>query len=78
MRRHPNKGKKWVKDKYFLPIEGRKWVFSGKVMGKDGAIRPIQLFHERWIHQLNDIPKSKVQPIRTTRNGNRISSNDWT
>jgi RNA-directed DNA polymerase len=43
MRRHPNKGKKWVKDKYFLPIEGRKWVFSGKVMGKDGAIRPIQL-----------------------------------
>jgi len=42
-RRHPNKGKKWVKDKYFLPIEGRKWVFSGRIRGKDGAIRPIQL-----------------------------------
>jgi len=42
-RRHPNKGKKWVKEKYFLPIEGRKWVFSGKVRGKDGITRTIQL-----------------------------------
>jgi RNA-directed DNA polymerase len=42
-RRHPNKGKKWVKDKYFFPIEGRKWVFSGTVRGKDGATRTTQL-----------------------------------
>lgn len=42
-RRHPNKGEKWVKDKYFFSIEDRKWVFSGKVMGKDGAIRDIHL-----------------------------------
>jgi RNA-directed DNA polymerase len=42
-RRHPNKGKKWIKEKYFLPIEGRKWVFSGRVRGKDGDIRTIQL-----------------------------------
>jgi RNA-directed DNA polymerase len=43
IRRHPKKGKKWIKDKYFLSIEGRKWVFSGRIRGKDGAIRPIQL-----------------------------------
>jgi RNA-directed DNA polymerase len=42
-RRHPNKGKKWVKDKYFFLMEGRKWVFSGRVTGKDGVIRTIQL-----------------------------------
>jgi RNA-directed DNA polymerase len=42
-RRHPNKGKKWIKEKYFLPIEGRKWVFTGRVRGKDGDIRTIQL-----------------------------------
>ena len=27
-RRHPNKGKKWVKDKYWKSIEKRNWVFS--------------------------------------------------
>ncbi len=27
-RRHPNKGKKWVKDKYWKSIENRNWVFS--------------------------------------------------
>src|SRR6266849_7076372 len=43
LRRHPNKGRKWVKDKYFFSIEGRKWVFSGRVMGRNGVIRPIQL-----------------------------------
>jgi RNA-directed DNA polymerase len=42
-RRHPNKGKKWIKEKYFLPSEGRKWVFSGRVKGKDGEIRTLQL-----------------------------------
>lgn len=27
-RRHPNKGKKWVKDKYWKSVELRKWVFT--------------------------------------------------
>ena len=27
-RRHPNKGKKWVKDKYWKSIDNRNWVFS--------------------------------------------------
>ena len=27
-RRHPNKGKKWVKNKYWKSIENRNWVFS--------------------------------------------------
>lgn len=27
-RRHPNKGRRWVKDKYFKPAKNRNWVFS--------------------------------------------------
>lgn len=29
-RRHPQKTKTWVKDRYFQPIKGRKWAFSAK------------------------------------------------
>jgi len=29
-RRHPNKGKRWIKDKYFKQIGSRKWVFKAK------------------------------------------------
>src|SRR5712692_3030690 len=32
-RRHPKKGSRWVKDKYFHVIGKRKWVFSGEVEG---------------------------------------------
>lgn len=29
-RRHPNKGKRWIKTKYFKQIGSRKWVFMAK------------------------------------------------
>jgi RNA-directed DNA polymerase len=38
-RRHHKKGRRWVKDKYFKQVEGRKWVFSGEYDGK-----PVTLF----------------------------------
>ena len=34
-RRHPNKGKRWVKRKYFKAINGRDWVFYGSLDGKE-------------------------------------------
>jgi len=34
-RRHPNKGKRWVKQKYFRMIGGRDWVFYGDLDGKE-------------------------------------------
>ena len=34
-RRHPNKGKWWVKKKYFKAIGGRDWVFCGDPDGKE-------------------------------------------
>ena len=36
LRRHPNKGKKWVAKKYFKPAPYSKWVFYGKTSGKKG------------------------------------------
>ncbi|WP_052055713.1 group II intron maturase-specific domain-containing protein [Myxosarcina sp. GI1] len=33
-RRHPNKGKKWVKNKYWKPIDNRNWIFSNTHEGK--------------------------------------------
>ncbi|TGN99842.1 hypothetical protein PN36_33050 [Candidatus Thiomargarita nelsonii] len=38
-RRHPNKGKRWVADKYFCTVNGRKWTFAEIVgKGKDRKI----------------------------------------
>ena len=34
-RRHPNKGKKWIQNKYFRSWELRNWVFYAKVKSKD-------------------------------------------
>jgi RNA-directed DNA polymerase len=27
-RRHPNKTKQWIKDRYWISIENRDWIFS--------------------------------------------------
>lgn len=39
VRRHPNKGARWIKDKYFKTHGVRNWVFSAVDKGKDGAPR---------------------------------------
>lgn len=33
-RRHNNKGRRWVKDKYFPPVDGLNWVFNDAKTGK--------------------------------------------
>jgi len=39
LRRHPHKGKRWVADKYFCTVKGRKWTFAEiKGKGKDREI----------------------------------------
>jgi RNA-directed DNA polymerase len=44
VRRHPNKGRKWVAHKYFLSLQGQ-WIFHGwfKKAGKYGVIRLFQI-----------------------------------
>src|SRR6266568_9071275 len=43
-RRHPNKGVRWVKARYFHPVDERHWVFSGKVRGSKGQPQTVHLF----------------------------------
>lgn len=34
-RRHPNKGKRWIRDRYFKTEGNRQWVFYGEYNGKE-------------------------------------------
>ena len=43
-RRHPNKGRRWVKARYFVTLGTRHWVFSGQVRGPAGQRQPVHLF----------------------------------
>ena len=42
-RRHPNKGNRWVKDKYFITMENRNWVFSTNLTKGEGGTRMLKL-----------------------------------
>jgi len=43
-KRHNNKPRRWIKDKYFHVHEGRNWVFTGTVIGREGAWETVRLF----------------------------------
>ncbi|MGJ7915855.1 group II intron maturase-specific domain-containing protein, partial [Massilia sp. LXY-6] len=43
LRRHPNKGRYWVKDRYFPKFGTRKWVFSCTVAQKNGKNKTLPL-----------------------------------
>ncbi len=42
-RRHPTKGRRWVREKYFHQVDARKWVFSGQVEGRSAEMLTIHL-----------------------------------
>ena len=42
-RRHPNKGKNWVKTKYFKNHRGRDWVFFGTTKGRGDKLKTLHL-----------------------------------
>jgi RNA-directed DNA polymerase len=42
-RRHPKKGRKWIKKKYFQQDDHRRWVFTGLLLDHKGKGWPIQL-----------------------------------
>lgn len=43
-KRHNNKPRRWIKDKYFQVHEGRNWVFTGMVIGREGVFETVRLF----------------------------------
>lgn len=47
LRRHPNKGKNWVKNRYFKQVNGRDWTFAceGIVMRKGEEPKLLSLYN---------------------------------
>jgi len=43
-RRHPNKGKRWVKEKYFHTVGQRNWVFNGEIETRKGETQTLHLY----------------------------------
>ena len=43
-RRHPNKPRRWVKEKYFHHVDQRHWVFCGEGIGRNGKPIRVRLF----------------------------------
>jgi RNA-directed DNA polymerase len=42
-RRHPNKGARWVRKKYFKTVGKRNWVFSGEIKTQNGRTKTVRL-----------------------------------
>jgi len=49
-RRHPAKGKRWVKERYFHTVGSRQWVFSGEVRGSNGQPQSVHLYAAHGLH----------------------------
>ncbi|MBW4505548.1 MAG: HNH endonuclease [Scytonematopsis contorta HA4267-MV1] len=62
--RHPNKGRKWIKEKYWKSIANRNWVFS--IQGKD---KPLKLFGHSEMKIVNYV---KVKGNSSPYDGNLI------
>lgn len=45
MRRHPQKGKRWVQRKYYRTLSGRKWIFATEVTDRRGQRKLLRLFN---------------------------------
>lgn len=56
-RRHPNKSKTWIKDKYFPPKGNRSWAFQGEDEGR-----------LRWLYYCTDVKIERHVPIRMGAN----------
>jgi RNA-directed DNA polymerase len=61
-KRHPNKGGKWLKEKYFRSQGHRHWIFSGEVRDRKGKEWPVQLM------KAQDVPIRRHVLIRTAVN----------
>ncbi len=62
-RRHPNKGARWVKARYFHHTDTRSWVFVGEVSGAQGRPLPVRLYAAHGLHiKRHTKIKSKANP----------------
>lgn len=50
VRRHPNKGRRWVRYKYFRSDKGRNWIFSDKSKNEQGESINLDLVEASKVH----------------------------
>ncbi|RDJ97798.1 group II intron reverse transcriptase/maturase [Cupriavidus lacunae] len=62
VRRHPNKGARWVKEKYFKTRGTRNWVFTATEKQEDGTERELTLLKE------SDTPIQRHVKIKANAN----------
>ncbi len=66
-RRHPNKGARWVRARYFHPLGNRNWVFTGTVRDTGGQQRTVRLASAVRVPILRHIKiNSKANPFDPT------------
>ena len=62
-RRHPNKRKQWIKEKYFRTVGTRRWAFTGEIEDKKGETQEIQLYRATMVHiQRHKLIKGEANP----------------
>lgn len=62
-RRHPKKGRRWIKANYFPPDGPRHWVFTGRLSNPKGQSRPIQLMTAAQVRIIRHVKiRSAVNP----------------
>jgi RNA-directed DNA polymerase len=61
-RRHPEKNRRWIKNKYFGKRGDRDWVFFGEQSNNEGKTRRI------WLQQAASTPIQRHTRIRTAAN----------
>lgn len=62
VRRHPNKGARWVKEKYFKTHGSRNWIFTAKEEKEDHSFRELILYKE------SDMPIHRHIKIKSDAN----------
>jgi RNA-directed DNA polymerase len=66
-RRHTNKSRKWIKEKYFRRDEQRHWVFTGMLLNQNGQSWPIQLMEAAQVRIIRYVKiRSAVNPYDPT------------
>ncbi|CCD30104.1 putative RNA-directed DNA polymerase [Candidatus Glomeribacter gigasporarum BEG34] len=60
LRRHPQKGKRWVRQKYYRTLQGRQWRFATEVKDGRGKRKMLRLF------DLGDMPIRRHILVRDT------------
>jgi RNA-directed DNA polymerase len=61
-RRHPNKPKKWVREKYFQSLQERNWVFTGHITDTEGSVQ------QRWLFSAAHMPIKRHTKIKAEAN----------